>query len=65
MRVAIAALIVTFSVVARGPEGRAQAPVTSPKRLEGSAPAALPEPLTREALRDLLACLSDAQVREL
>jgi small-conductance mechanosensitive channel len=28
-------------------------------------PAALPEPLTREALRDLLAQLSDAQMREL
>ncbi|HEX5795957.1 MAG TPA: hypothetical protein VFY19_08955, partial [Geminicoccaceae bacterium] len=32
---------------------------------EGAAPVALPEPLTREALRDLLARLSDAEVREL
>ena len=30
-----------------------------------AAPTALPEPLTREALRDLLARLSDAEVREL
>jgi moderate conductance mechanosensitive channel len=42
----------------------AQASATSTERAEASAPA-LPEPLTREALRDLLARISDAQVREL
>ena len=34
-------------------------------RAEAAAPVTLPEPLTREALRDLLAQLSDTQAREL
>jgi moderate conductance mechanosensitive channel len=60
MRVAIAVLIVPSSVAGGIGEGRAQAP-----KVEAGAPAALPEPLTREALRDLLARLSDVEVREL
>jgi moderate conductance mechanosensitive channel len=60
MRVAIAVLMVASSVAGGIGEGRAQAP-----KVETGAPAALPEPLTREALRDLLARLSDAEVREL
>jgi hypothetical protein len=60
VRVAIGALIVASSVAGGIGDGRAQAP-----KVEAGVPAALPEPLTREALRDLLARLSDAQVREL
>jgi small-conductance mechanosensitive channel len=59
-RVAIAVLIVMSGLAGGAGEGRAQA-----LKAEAGAPAALPEPLTREALRDLLARLSDAQVREL
>ena len=61
MRVAIAAVIVASGVAGGAGEVRAR---VSPK-VEAGAPAALPEPLTREALRDLLARLSDAEVREL
>jgi len=42
-----------------------QSPEAAATSASGAEAAALPEPLTRDALRDLLARLSDAQVREL
>jgi moderate conductance mechanosensitive channel len=65
VRLAIAVLIAAWGLVTTAGDSAAQAPATSSGQIESSPPAALPEPLTREALRDLLARLSDAQVREL
>jgi small-conductance mechanosensitive channel len=64
-RLAVALLFGAWGLAGAAGDVRAQAPATSSDQVEASAPAALPEPLTREALRDLLARLSDAQVREL
>jgi small-conductance mechanosensitive channel len=56
-------LILASSVVGAG-SAFAQQPAPAPGA-EAAGPAALPDPLTREALRDLLAHLSDTQAREL
>jgi moderate conductance mechanosensitive channel len=65
VRLAIAVLIAAGGLVSSAADGAAQAPATSSGQTDTSAPAALPQPLSREALRDLLARLSDTQVREL
>jgi moderate conductance mechanosensitive channel len=65
VRLAALFLITAWGLASGVGDGWAQARATSSAQVDASAPAALPEPLTREALRDLLARLSDAQVREL
>jgi len=64
----IGAAVIFFLILAAGVvwagSAFAQQPASAPGA-EAVAPVALPDPLTREALRDLLAHLSDSQAREL
>jgi hypothetical protein len=64
VRVGALALIGSSDPVNAG-EATAQTPAASAKQVQAVAPAALPEPLTRRALRDVLARLSDAEAGEL
>jgi hypothetical protein len=57
--------VIVASGLANAGEATAQTPAASAKQVEAVAPAALPEPLTPDALRDLLVRRSDAEVREL
>ena len=65
VRLAALVLIVASGLASDAGVAGAQTPIASPRQVEAVVPAALPDPLTREALRDLLARLSDAEVREL
>ncbi|HSA80441.1 MAG TPA: mechanosensitive ion channel domain-containing protein [Geminicoccaceae bacterium] len=57
-------LVILASGVIGAGSAFAQQPASAPGA-EATAPVTLPDPLTREALRDLLAHLSDTQAREL
>jgi moderate conductance mechanosensitive channel len=65
IRLAALIVVVASGLASEAGKAEAQTPTASARQVAAGAPAALPEPLTREALRDLLARLSDAEVREL
>jgi hypothetical protein len=64
IRLAALVVIVASGLASEAGKAGAQTSAASAKQVAAGAPAALPEPLTRDALRDLLARLGDAEVRE-